>query len=125
MSELLAAVENVIHDIAELPDRNSPADQPEMMIVSADELREIILRHLDGGYLAAEAEVKRLRERIALHGPESNYKDLYEQAERRTDDLRDALKRYGSHRGSCDLMRFPTRHYDESVCTCGYAELGC
>lgn len=32
----------VIREVAELPDRTSPEDQPEMMLVSADELRTIL-----------------------------------------------------------------------------------
>jgi hypothetical protein len=31
---------------AELPDRTSPDDRPEMMLVSADEMRSILLYHL-------------------------------------------------------------------------------
>jgi hypothetical protein len=36
-------ITTIIREVAELPDRDSPADQPEMMLVSADELREILL----------------------------------------------------------------------------------
>lgn len=32
----------VIRDVAELPDRNSPEDAPEMMLVTEDELRAIL-----------------------------------------------------------------------------------
>jgi len=35
-------IDKVIQQVAELPDRDSPADQPEMMLVSADELRGIL-----------------------------------------------------------------------------------
>lgn len=35
-------ITDVLRAVAELPDRNSPADQPEMMLVSADELRDIL-----------------------------------------------------------------------------------
>lgn len=45
----------VIQDIAELGDRISPDDQPEMMLVTADELRRIIERH-DGPNDAQDAE---------------------------------------------------------------------
>jgi hypothetical protein len=33
----------IVRDVAELPDRTSPDDQPEMMLVTSDELRNIIL----------------------------------------------------------------------------------
>lgn len=39
-------IDDIIQDVAELPDRTSPADQPEMMLVSAEELRSILLYHL-------------------------------------------------------------------------------
>lgn len=35
----------VIVDVSELPDRNSPADEPDMMLVTGDELRTIVMRH--------------------------------------------------------------------------------
>lgn len=35
-------INDVIRDVAELPDRTSPDDQPEMMMVTRDELREIL-----------------------------------------------------------------------------------
>lgn len=40
------AIESIIRDIAELPDRTSPEDQPEAMLVTSDELRIILTRHL-------------------------------------------------------------------------------
>jgi hypothetical protein len=38
--------EQVCRDVAELPDRTSPEDQPDMMLVTAEELAEIITRQL-------------------------------------------------------------------------------
>lgn len=35
-------VESIIRDVAELPDRTSPEDWPEAMLVTADELRTIL-----------------------------------------------------------------------------------
>jgi hypothetical protein len=35
-------IDSIVRDVAELPDRNSPDDQPEMMLVSDKELRDII-----------------------------------------------------------------------------------
>lgn len=40
-------VENIIRDVAELPDRTSPEDWPDAMLVTADELDEILQRHLN------------------------------------------------------------------------------
>lgn len=37
-----AQISAIVLDVAELPDRDSPEDQPEMMLVSADELRAIL-----------------------------------------------------------------------------------
>ena len=38
-------IENVLRDVAELPDRNSPEDWPEAMLVTGAELRQIIVTH--------------------------------------------------------------------------------
>ena len=38
-------IDNVLRDVAELPDRNSPEDWPEAMLVTGDELRQIIVTH--------------------------------------------------------------------------------
>jgi hypothetical protein len=38
----------IVRDVAELPNRDSPDDQPEMMLVSVDELRRIVARHVFG-----------------------------------------------------------------------------
>ncbi|MGC4059393.1 MAG: hypothetical protein QM749_00440 [Aquabacterium sp.] len=38
-------IDSVLLDVAELPDRTSPEDQPDMMLVTADELRAIIQAH--------------------------------------------------------------------------------
>lgn len=39
-------IEAAIRDVAELPDRDSPPDQPDMMLVSGNELREILSRRV-------------------------------------------------------------------------------
>lgn len=41
-------IEKIIRDIAELPDRTSPDDHPDMMFVTAEELR-LILEHYGVG----------------------------------------------------------------------------
>ncbi len=38
----------IITNICELPDRTSPEDQPDMMLVTAEELDLILRRHLFG-----------------------------------------------------------------------------
>lgn len=38
-------IDNVLRDVAELPDRNSPEDWPEAMLVTCAELRQIIVAH--------------------------------------------------------------------------------
>lgn len=39
-------VNSVISDVAELPDRNSPEDEPDMMLVTAEELKTILRERL-------------------------------------------------------------------------------
>lgn len=43
--ELIA--QSIVSDVAELGDRTSPEDQPEMMLVSAEELAAIVLANLN------------------------------------------------------------------------------
>lgn len=45
---LKATAEAIARDIAELPDRTSPEDAPEMMLVTHDELISAIISRLDG-----------------------------------------------------------------------------
>ena len=46
MSNLQDKLELIIRDVAELPDRTSPEDWPEALIVTSDELEEILTQHL-------------------------------------------------------------------------------
>lgn len=39
-------VEKIIRDVAELPDRTSPADWPDALIVTSAELKQILDRYL-------------------------------------------------------------------------------
>lgn len=39
-------IDGVVRDVAELPDRTSPEDWPEAMLVTGDELRAILLARL-------------------------------------------------------------------------------
>lgn len=45
-TEQSLTAEAICRDVAELPDRNSPDYWPEAMLVTHDELKEIVLRHL-------------------------------------------------------------------------------
>lgn len=47
-SRAVKFVEDVIRDVSELPDRTSPQDDSTMMLVSADELRSILIAQLRG-----------------------------------------------------------------------------
>lgn len=38
--------DEIVREVAELPDRTSPEDAPDMMLVSADELRAVVLAAL-------------------------------------------------------------------------------
>lgn len=42
MSNVENWIDSIVQDVAQLPDRNSPDDQSEMMLVSGNELRDII-----------------------------------------------------------------------------------
>lgn len=45
-SEFDQFIFSVLRDVAELPDRNSPDDEPDMMLVTADELKTILCNRL-------------------------------------------------------------------------------
>ena len=53
-------IDTIIREVAELPDRTSPSDQPDMMLVTGDELRTIITNALDG---AVPPDLERLVQR--------------------------------------------------------------
>ncbi len=40
------AIERIIQDACELPDRTSPEDQPEMLLITGEELDMLLRRHL-------------------------------------------------------------------------------
>lgn len=46
MSNLSEKIALIIRDVAELPDRTSPEDWPDALIVTGDELEEILIQHL-------------------------------------------------------------------------------
>ena len=46
--EIDSLINIVIRDVAELPDRTSPEDWPDAMIVTSDELEEILTNRLKG-----------------------------------------------------------------------------
>lgn len=47
-SALDDTITSIIRDVAELPDRTSPGDDTETMLVRESELRDILWRHLEG-----------------------------------------------------------------------------
>lgn len=47
----------IVNDVAELPDRTSPEDQPDMIMVTADELTVIVDRY----FQSQSAEIARLK----------------------------------------------------------------
>lgn len=57
-------ITQIIRDVAELPDRNSPEDQPELMLVSAEELRAIIERHSE----QQPQDAERMRKAVVVNG---------------------------------------------------------
>ncbi|MFT9221950.1 MAG: hypothetical protein ABF493_10390 [Gluconobacter oxydans] len=57
-------IDTVIREISELPDRTSPDDQPELMVVTADELRQILSDAQPANVAALEARVKALVEAL-------------------------------------------------------------
>jgi hypothetical protein len=42
MSEVSRWIDSIVQKVQEIPDRNSPEDQPEMMLVTDAELRAIL-----------------------------------------------------------------------------------
>jgi hypothetical protein len=38
-------IDSIVRDVSEIPDRNSPDDNPDMMLVTEKELRDIISDH--------------------------------------------------------------------------------
>lgn len=52
MSNLSEKIALIIRDVAELPDRTSPEDWPDALIVTGDELEEILSKHLTKRFIA-------------------------------------------------------------------------
>lgn len=46
MASVEHAIERIIQDACELPDRTSPEDQPDMMLITGEELDMLLRRHL-------------------------------------------------------------------------------
>lgn len=60
MTERGPIITQIIQAVAELPDRTSPEDRPEMMLVSCDELEGILESHLPpdpGSLICAELAI--------------------------------------------------------------------
>lgn len=56
----------IVREVAELPDRDSPADWPAAMLVTSDELRGIVLAHIQRGVPDGDDGKRVLREVFAL-----------------------------------------------------------
>jgi hypothetical protein len=54
MNLLDRALDLIVQDICELPDRSSPDDWPEAMLVTPDELRRIVVSRFRQVFLSAE-----------------------------------------------------------------------
>lgn len=54
MNLLDRALDLIVQDICELPDRSSPDDWPEAMLVTSDELRRIITARFEEVFLSYE-----------------------------------------------------------------------
>ncbi len=47
MGKVLDVADLIVRDVAEIPDRTSPDEYPDMMLVTPNELREIIRKRLE------------------------------------------------------------------------------
>lgn len=63
-----ALIDQIVREVAELPDRTSPEDQPEMMLVSGDELRVILALALSPSRDKSGECVARSSQHIAEEG---------------------------------------------------------
>lgn len=68
--EAADVAERVVLDVSELPDRTSPADWPDAMLVTADELHAIVAEHATAAIAAMRPESERVGI-VAWHGPGS------------------------------------------------------
>ena len=46
-NQICSVADEIVQAVSELPDRSSPDDWPEAMIVTSDELRDIVIRSYD------------------------------------------------------------------------------
>lgn len=83
MSERMSIIAAILTDVSELPDRTSPDDFPESMVVTSDELMIILERHLQGVTLDYQCEVRDWMFRC--FGPEISADEL-ERADRFTEE---------------------------------------
>lgn len=80
-------IDSIIQDVAELPDRTSPENFPDAMLVTADELRAILRAHL----FESEPEVSIRVSLPPIEAPSvadvTDFEAAIEAAHRRLDDL--------------------------------------
>jgi uncharacterized protein YejL (UPF0352 family) len=85
----------VIVDVSELPDRNSPADEPDMMLVTGDELRTIVMRHF-----SPDLPLTSARE-VTMASPFEDWPE--ERKERARAIYRDIMGALNRHRAPTDV----------------------
>lgn len=101
MTDYSELIERIIRDVAELPDRTSPPDWPDAMLVTCDELRSIIEPQLaealtalqkayDGLLLTRTDDVNDI---TLLTMDRDNWKDRAEKAEAELDAAQDVLRK--------------------------------
>ncbi len=63
-------IDYLIRDLCEIPDRNSPDDQPEMLLVTAAEIRAAISRWMGSGVTITAKQLREALEFCNPDGPE-------------------------------------------------------
>lgn len=85
-TETQALIDRIVQEVAELPDRTSPDDWPEAMLVTADELRAIVNEHIASALLASETREQEFKARVMADAVKR-----IEQVEAQATTLKDAL----------------------------------
>lgn len=91
----MTVIADIVRDVAELPDRTSPEGQPDMMLVTAEELASILARHR----VVAELpfEVRYQKEQDENNRLLASWRGRRLLICRATDKLMDICKHLGEH----------------------------
>lgn len=94
--------DQIVRDVSELPDRSSPTGWPDAMLVTSDELREILTERLGaaGEPVDAPDAVAALRNLISAFGDEVDMDNLGGHTERAVQAAQDVLDRNAAGRKS-------------------------